>query len=791
MPDQHKIICPWSGWNLVRLLGQGTYGRVYLFKREEYGNTYFSAIKHISIPTDYNQTVNLFAEGLATDAITMKAYYTQLLQSFMNEININVELRGHINFVSYDDHQIIPCKEGPGYDIFIKMEYLSNLNSFLQQNPLKLADILRLGEDICTAMSVLQKRNLIHRDIKPENIFINKNGDFKLGDFGIVRSLDESVTRMSAWGALSFMAPELTRHDKSDFRIDLYSLGLVLYRLLNGNRAPFLPPLPTPVTHFEYNTAQDMRIRGEQLPPPAYADEKLSAIILRACAFDVNQRWRDAGQMRERLLEYDRLLSNKAKQTIVLDVSDKTTESDSPVLVRDAISVAGNKGPANIQNLYHNFAVKLQLLISTWLKVSAHIKGRRLVVAAFVAVLGLMFFLLLNTQNPQKTFSENEPQPFANNPYLLAEPMPVRFYDSAIESTIRRQLQKETGYIYPEELNSITKLRIESGSVESLQDLSSLPELVILDLKNQRLPDPSLLGKLQNLEVLNVSGCGLNDASFIEDLIHLTRLDISDNDLNDINFIKRLTHLIHLNISNNIISDLTPLAGLSKLEILYASNNPVLDWSAVDHIAVVSGTPRPTPPPQPSSAVAMPETETPITTPALPPTAEPEPTPTTTTAPTPTPEPAPKPTPTPEPTPSPKPTPTPTPTPEPTPKPTPAPTPTPEPTPKPTPTLEPTTTPKPTPAPEPEPAPTSTSTISVVEVKLSRVSLLLDIGGGSTLSATVSPDNATDSILVWSSSNPSIATVDSNGNVKAVGPGTASITVTCGGLRARCSVTVN
>ncbi|MCL2881164.1 MAG: serine/threonine protein kinase, partial [Treponema sp.] len=249
-------------------MGQGTYGRVFLFKREEYGKTYFCAIKHISIPTYPKQEEDLFAEGLATDNASLHAYCAQLLESFMSEVSINVELRGHSNFVSYDDHQIIPRKGGPGYDIYIKMEYLTNLNTYLRQHPLTLADALRIGEDICTALSVLQRRNLIHRDIKPENIFINEDGNFKLGDFGIARSLDEAVTRMSARGTLTFMAPELVRHERSDFRVDLYSLGLVLYRLCNGNRAPFLPPLPTPVAHFEHNSAQDLRINGERLPPP-------------------------------------------------------------------------------------------------------------------------------------------------------------------------------------------------------------------------------------------------------------------------------------------------------------------------------------------------------------------------------------------------------------------------------------------------------------------------------------------------------------------------------------------
>ncbi|MCL1816537.1 MAG: hypothetical protein FWG43_02910, partial [Clostridiales bacterium] len=99
MTDQQGITCPWPGWNLVKLLGSGTYGKVYLFKREEYGHAYYSAIKHITIPTDHNQVDALFAEGIATNEDTLKDYCTELLESFMGELSINAFLRGHKNFV--------------------------------------------------------------------------------------------------------------------------------------------------------------------------------------------------------------------------------------------------------------------------------------------------------------------------------------------------------------------------------------------------------------------------------------------------------------------------------------------------------------------------------------------------------------------------------------------------------------------------------------------------------------------------------------------------------------------
>ncbi|MCL1974807.1 MAG: protein kinase, partial [Firmicutes bacterium] len=606
----------------------------------------------------------------------------------------------------------------PGYDIYIKMEYLVNLNNYLRQYPLTLGDALRLGIDICTALSVLQKRNLIHRDIKPENIFINRDGNFKLGDFGIVRSLDESVSRMSARGTPPFMAPELARHEKIDYRIDLYSLGLVLYRLLNGNRAPFLPPLPTSVTHFEYNTAQDLRMKGEQLPPPAYADVKLSAIILKACMFDVNQRFRDAEQMKERLIEYDHSLNHKEKQAVILDITTKTKEPGLPEpyssnLLNDAnIGVMGIMADFNEDE--YNFTTKLATPLSMRQKISMHMNKFIPAVAAIIALVVLIIYAIVNKpikSEPLQDTSETTPiiEP-------IEAPMPVIFCDLAIESTVRQQLQKQTESIYTQDLTNITELRVDSKVVKSLEDLFSLPELKILDLHNQKLSDTSVLGLLTNLEELDVSGCGLTDASFLESLSALIRLDINHNDLTDICFIKHMKHLHYLNISDNTIIDLTPLSDLTELENLIADNNPIEDWSVVAHIAAVTGLPEP--PEQEPTPVKK---DIPANTPPLSKVTETEPVLTT----------------------------------------------------------------------EPEAIPPPLTTIAVTEVKLNRTSLLLDIGSGYKLSATVSPIDASEKSLQWSSSNPAIVEVDSSGNVLAVGPGTATITVKCGGEKASCIITVS
>lgn len=301
MADIHSFEPFWGAWRIVRPLGQGSYGKVYLVQRQDFGETYYAALKHLSIPADPQQTRELYADGLVSDDATARRYYTQMLNALINEIKVNDRLKGHTNIVSYEEHSIVEKRDAPGYDVFIRMEYLTSLTDHIRQHSMTVEDVTRLGEDICSALVVLKRERIVHRDIKPANIFLNKGGDFKLGDFGVARTMDKTVSSMSVKGTFLYMAPEVARGEDGSFGVDIYSLGLVMYKLLNGNRAPFLPPLPAPVTHDDTMLAQKRRFQGEQIPPPACAPGELADIVLKACAYRPADRWSSPEEMRAAL----------------------------------------------------------------------------------------------------------------------------------------------------------------------------------------------------------------------------------------------------------------------------------------------------------------------------------------------------------------------------------------------------------------------------------------------------------------------------------------------------------
>ena len=164
-------------------------------------------------------------------------------------------------------------------------------------------DIIRLGIDICKALERCRALDVIHRDIKPGNIFISEQGDFKLGDFGIARTIEayDDVLELSRKGTISYMAPEIFKGMQYSFDVDIYSLGIVMYRLLNDNSLPFMPQQSLKPTYKDVANANQLRLKGEMLPYPSGDHTQLAEIVLKACSYRPKERYQNPQTMREQL----------------------------------------------------------------------------------------------------------------------------------------------------------------------------------------------------------------------------------------------------------------------------------------------------------------------------------------------------------------------------------------------------------------------------------------------------------------------------------------------------------
>ena len=297
MMDAEKIC--WPGWETVQLIGRGSFGAVYEIRRDVLGETERAALKVISIPQSSNEIQEMYDDGYDDESIT--STFESHLKSIVAEYSLMRKLSDCVNIVKCDDVRYVQQEDGIGWDIFIKMELLTPLTKALPAD-IEEKTVIKIARDMCNALDMCSKHGVIHRDIKPQNIFVSDNGDYKLGDFGIAKTVERTVSGTKI-GTYKYMAPEVYNNQPYGVAADIYSLGLVLYWMLNDRRLPFLPSGATKLTAGMEEEARSRRFSGEPIPEPVHGSAGLKAIVLRACAFDPTVRFSTPRQMYEALEE--------------------------------------------------------------------------------------------------------------------------------------------------------------------------------------------------------------------------------------------------------------------------------------------------------------------------------------------------------------------------------------------------------------------------------------------------------------------------------------------------------
>lgn len=283
----------WENWTYTgEFLGEGAMSSVFEIQSTAMGLRELAALKIITVKKNMHGEV-------------------RIPETALNEIKILRALSGCPNIVHYHDstqRQIYDeannlCE----IDILIKMEKLKSLS---EGENLSEEQVIKLGKDMCNALSHAAEHGIIHRDIKPQNIFVDSEGTYKLGDFGIAKIVSEYSHHYTMnIGTLAYTAPEVqgSTTGKYDISSDIYSLGLVLYVFLNNGYLPFADSSPT------IRDAIAKRLAGVPFPSPVNGSKSLKAIIMRACANDVVKRYKSPYEMFEDL----ELLSTGGKKMVV------------------------------------------------------------------------------------------------------------------------------------------------------------------------------------------------------------------------------------------------------------------------------------------------------------------------------------------------------------------------------------------------------------------------------------------------------------------------------------------
>jgi len=283
-------------YRLVERIGVGSYSSVYKCERD---GTYY-AIKIIPVPANDHELQILLAR-LDSNEDKARQYLQSKVENYRHEIMLMIELKGNRNIVNIEDYKILSNENGLTYYIVIRMELLASLVNTTAGRTLTRDEVVALGLDLCDALTLCEKYNIVHRDIKPENILIHKDGAYKLGDFGVAKQLAKTAMGTIA-GTEGFMAPEVYKGQEYNQTADIYSLGIVLYYFLNNKKLPYVAP-----NDFDFSSAEKATIRrmnsAEALPPLQNVDEALMGIIQKACMYHKEERYQSAAEMRADLIK--------------------------------------------------------------------------------------------------------------------------------------------------------------------------------------------------------------------------------------------------------------------------------------------------------------------------------------------------------------------------------------------------------------------------------------------------------------------------------------------------------
>src|SRR6201984_599852 len=174
---------------------------------------------------------------------------------------------------------------------------------------------LRILDQTCTALQFAHERNVVHRDIKPANLMLTADDTVKITDFGTAKILQFGSTQQTShvMGTPSYMSPEQVKGRAVDGRSDIFSLGVMLYEMVTGEK-PFPGQNITTVIY---------KIVNEEPVPPRQIDASIhpgiSTVVMKALAKEPEARYQSCREMLEDLRNYRSVATGaNADQTVVL-----------------------------------------------------------------------------------------------------------------------------------------------------------------------------------------------------------------------------------------------------------------------------------------------------------------------------------------------------------------------------------------------------------------------------------------------------------------------------------------
>ena len=658
---QRHLDTVWKGWKIAGILGHGTYGSVYEIYRndlenEKIGKTMTSALKVLymesmeSSGTDRGLRMKR-QSSLNTrpgDHLYLNEVSNTMLDDFVNsvsaEIRTMVSLKGHPNVVSIEDYHV--SRDDHSCLIMIRMEKLNCLSKAIREGAQAMSreNVIRLGIDICRALESCERQNIIHRDIKPSNLFFGEKTGFKLGDFGISRTMEHVYmsASMSGAGTPQYMAPEVYTGRAYNNKADIYSLGIVLYQLMNDSFLPFLREYQENPGSGTRREIWMRRMRGEKLPAPVRADSRLASVILRACSYQPEDRFNTAREFREALesclgawnpaagtaktavpVSTSRKAEKQDKVTLWIKIAiailtvalfftiglflggrfgKKTADSSEKPITEEVTADTGETGSPAVNADTGEAGSTSENANAGGTAASAVTAGTGETGSpSIIAGAGETGSPEVDTGTTGTTSNTT-----AEGPYDPDEEL--TFADPALEKAIRaslgladdepitRRIALRTkklklgggGKEDSDKISDLTglsafanleELEMPTNNISNIDELAELGKLQKLLLENNKISDLTPLSNLSSLRSLEIAYNQIEDLSTVYILDRLELLDVIHNKIDSIKGIGSMRKLHTLRMGENQITDITPVGELKDLTYLSFGYNQVEDIS--------------------------------------------------------------------------------------------------------------------------------------------------------------------------------------------------------------------